>query len=801
MNDLKFRGDISAFGWPGIDPTWSRGDKDGVGSAYSASSKVWFTIWRGLVTEVYYPTIDLPQTRDFQFLLTDGRTFFHDEKRGPPAKVRRLSHHSTGYSMETADAGGRYRLKKEVIADPHLPVVLVNVEFEQLTEGSPIRLYALCAPHMCGAGRHNNGYVVEAAGREILIAERNGFWMAMGATVPFSALSCGYVGSSDGWTDLASNMQMDWKFDKALDGNIALTGELPEGASHSFTLGLAFGRSLHSATTSLFQSLSFPFQESKQRFLEQWERPYDKLLALENDSYDGGNLYHSSYSLLRTHEDKSYPGAFIASLSVPWGESAGDDDIGGYHLVWTRDMVHSVTALMAAGDTETPLRALIYLANVQNQDGGFSQNFWIDGEHYWSGIQLDEVSFPIMLAWRLWKLGALKGFDPYPMVLAAAAYIVKQGPVTEQERWEEVSGYSPSTLAANITALVCASEFAKDRGDHASAQYLLDYADFLESHIESWTVTQCGTLVPDIRKHYIRILPVKIGDDQPQEDPDSAVLELANVAPNEPRFVPARTVVDAGFLELVRYGVRDPTDPLIVDSLKVVDSVLKVETPQGPCWRRYNGDGYGQREDGSPYAGWGKGRAWPLLTGERGHYEIAAGRSAEKFLKSLEAFSSSTGLLPEQIWDSDDIPAKHLYLGKPTGSAMPLMWAHSEYIKLLRSSHDMRVFDKFDSVYLRYVESKTSIKRFEVWSFNRKTTSVKKGYILRVQALSAFRLHWSSDNWTHTKDTDSSTNTLSVYHVDIDTASLDCNRIVFTFYWVKAKKWEGKDFSVTVISP
>jgi glucoamylase len=190
---------------------------------------------------------------------------------------------------------------------------------------------------------------------------------------------------------------------------------------------------------------------------------------LEKSSFDQGNLFKSSVSLLLAHEDKSYPGALIASLAIPWGEAKGDQDQGGYHLVWTRDMVNSVTALLAAGDTATPLRALIFLAVSQHEDGGFAQNFWVTGEAYWTGIQLDEVAFPIMLAWRLFGEKGLGDFNPDTLVRKGAAYLIRNGPVTQQERWEEASGYSPSTLASNIAALICASLLFRERGDEASA--------------------------------------------------------------------------------------------------------------------------------------------------------------------------------------------------------------------------------------------------------------------------------------------------------------------------------------------
>jgi glucoamylase len=210
--------------------------------------------------------------------------------------------------------------------------------------------------------------------------------------------------------------------------------------------------------------------------------------------------FKGGVSVLLAHEDKTYPGAMIASLSIPWGEAKSDQDQGGYHLVWTRDLVSSVTGVVAAGKHDTALRALIYIATSQDEDGGFAQNFWVNGDPYWCGIQLDEVAFPILLAWRMRQENALLNFDFYPLIIRAAGFLVRHGPVTQEERWEEASGFSPATLASNIAALICAGQFARERGDEATAQFLEEYADFLECHIEAWTVTTEGTLVPGIQK-------------------------------------------------------------------------------------------------------------------------------------------------------------------------------------------------------------------------------------------------------------------------------------------------------------
>lgn len=788
-----------AFGRPGIQPRWTHGGKDGIGTAYAASSLIWFTLWNGIVTEVYYLTVDRPQIRDLQYLVSDGASFFHEEKRHLNSEFERLSDHTLGYRCKNADPEGRYAIIKEIIADPHLPCVLQRTRLTgDQSVISKLHLYALCAPHLEVGGWGNTGYVIEAAGRSLLMAQKESTWLALMATVPFLHMSCGFVGRSDGWTDLAENFRMDWEFERASDGNVALTGELDLTATSEFTLGVAFGDSEHHAIATLFQSLGSPFEKHHQKYVEQWDRASKNIVALEKVSCDSGNLYHSSFGLLLAHEDKSYPGAIIASLSIPWGEAKGDEDQGGYHLVWTRDMINSATGMLAAGNSVTPLRALIYLAVSQKEDGGFPQNFWINGKPYLQGIQLDEVAFPILLAWRLKREEALEGFDPYPMVLRAAGYLVRHGPVTEQERWEEASGYSPSTLASNIAALICAACFAREYRDDATAAFLEDYADFLESHVESWTVTTDGTLVPDVRRHYIRILPEDISNPCPDEDPNCGVLTIANRAPGTQSVFPTKEIVDAGFLELVRYGIRRPDDPLIVDSLRVVDAVLKVNTPFGPSWHRYNNDGYGQREDGGPFIQWGQGRAWPLLTGERGHYELAAGRDTKPLIRAMEGFASSTGLLPEQVWDQVDRPDLHMHLGKPTGAAMPLMWAHAEYIKLLRSVSEERVFDLIPEVQNRNLGRRNQGQRLEIWKPNRQAKSVNRGYTLRIQMPNPFHLHWSSDGWQQAHDAVSLRTALGIEYVDIPIPRTQETPIRFTFFWPGRNCWEGRDYGVAV---
>jgi glucoamylase len=790
-----------AFGAPGLEPRWTSSRKDAVSTAYAASSRIWFTLSHGTLNEVYYPTIDRPQIRDMELLFTDGETFFHEEKRHLEYDFHYIDQKALAVRLQATDIQDRYTVTKEFICDPHHPVVLMNVKITGNEDVlSRMKCYALLAPHLDGGGAGNSARSVEVAGRRALLAWKNNTSLAMGASCGFSRTSCGYVGASDGFQDLCTNMKMDWQFGQALDGNIAITGEIDCALHREFTLAISLGDGHHAALARMMQTLATPYELHSRRFIVQWLRansPED----LAHASTDGGRLMRISHSVILTHEDKTYSGAFIASASIPWGASKSDDDLGGYHLVWTRDMVQSASALLACGRTDTALRALVYLACTQRPDGSFAQNFWIDGTPYWTGIQLDEVAFPIILAWRLWKMNGLGNFDVFPFVERAAAFLVRYAPVTQQERWEENAGYSPSTLAAVISGLICAADLARFHGSSELATFLESYADWIEHHLDEWTTTTQGILHPDIKYHYMRIRPPAPGEPFHNDKIPPGYIRISNRSPDEKYEFEAREVIDAGFLELVRYGVRRPDDPLIVDSLKVVDRTLRIETPYGVCWRRYNHDGYGQRKDGGPYEGWGQGRAWPLLTGERAHYELAAGNDVGGYITAIERFSSIGGMLPEQIWDYADLPSEGMYFGRSAGSAQPLVWAHSEYIKLLRSVTDGRVFDRISAVEKRYANPtghRTFSNQIEVFQTGRPITGIPAGFKLRILDPNAFQIVWTINNWATSNRTDSTFVGYPGCYADIPTPPDQAGTIIFTLYWPAEDRWLGKDISIAV---
>ena len=798
-----------AFGAPGLEPRWTSSVKDAIGTAYSASSRVWFTCSHGILNEIYHPTIDSAQVRDMEFLVTDGETFAHEEKRDLLTTFEYFHPEALGVRYVNRDPDGRYGLTKEIICDPHHSVVLTNVRLEGHPELLPrLRVYALLAPHLDGGGAGNTARAVDIAGHKMLLGWKNRWSLAMGSSCGFARVSCGFVGASDGWRDVMEHFGMEWEFGSATGGNLALIGQINleaarEDGAREFTVAIGIGEGHHTALQKTVSAMAMPFEQNRERFIEQWRRAANpEWLAAK--AGDGGKLMRASHNVLLAHEDKTYSGAFVASMSIPWGQVHGDDDLGGYHLVWTRDMVQTATALLACGRAETARRALVYLACTQQPNGGFAQNFWVDGRPYWGGVQLDEVAFPLILAWRLWKADSLGGMDVVPFVERAAGFLVRHAPITHQERWEENAGYSPSTLATVIAGLISAAEIARAHDSIELAAFLEEFADWVEHHLDDWTVTNNGVLLPGVTRHYMRIRPPETGEAYACESCGTEMIRLSNRPPGTRYEFEAREIVDAGFLELVRYGVRRADDPLIVDSLKVVDAVLKRGLPQGPGWLRYNWDGYGQRPDGGPYQGWGQGRVWPLLTGERAHYELAAGHDIAPLIQTYERFATMGQMLPEQVWDEPNRPDSRLRMGRPAGSAVPLVWAHAEYLKLLRSALDGKVFDRIDPVYARYCEPegrKRLRRNLEIYSFLRPIQKIAAGDTLRILDESRFEVVWSADGWQTTNTTLSRGLGSAGYSADIATNSdLANRRLLWTLHWPEPDRWLGYNVEVKVES-
>ena len=793
-------GGEDAPGWPGIAPRWTSSAKEGVGTSAGFQSRVWFTLSHGILNEVYYPRIDQANTRDMEFLVADGDQYFSEEKRDTTRRITTIEQGVPAYRLTNTCKEGRYRLTKTVITDPERDVLLQKIRFEALKGRlQDYGVYALLAPHIGNRGYGNYGWVGSYKGTPMLFAQREGTALALAGSTPFRKMSCGYVGVSDGWQDISSNKKMTWTYNKASNGNIALTAELDLDAGDSeCVIALAFARTPEEAGLRARIALLRDFDLVQQSFVDGWMHARSRNMDLGKTLESGFDQYRVSSMVLNVHREKSNPGAIIASLSIPWGTDKGDDDLGGYHLIWPRDLSQAAEGLIASGDVESAKEALRYLISTQEQDGHWLQNMWLDGRAYWEGIQMDETASPILIADHLRRLNSLKDLDPWPMIRQAASYLVRNGPVTQQDRWEENGGYSTFTLSIEIAALLAAADFAEQKGDYGIAQYLRETADTWNDNIEKWTYVSDTDLARQAgaKGNYVRISPASTSDPDMSAD---AFVAIHNRASGRSAAPPAHIVsVDA--LALVRYGLRSAQDPRITDTVKVIDLVLRKNTRTGPVWHRYNLDGYGEHEDGSSFDGTGVGRGWPLLAGERAHYEIALGNLevAVQLQHAIEAQASPGGLIPEQVWDSEDISQKGLFNGRPTGSAMPLVWAHAEYIKLVRSIHERRVFDMPPQTEARYQKNKTT-SRLHSWRFDQKTRTIPPGRTLRVEVLAPARVHWSMDGWRTTQDSETIDTKLGVYYVDLATEKLSPGSTVdFTFFWTEANKWEGTDFQATV---
>jgi glucoamylase len=800
MSDSRTR---FAPGWPGIPPRWTSSAKTGTGTALNRHSKVWFTVSHGILNEIYFPRVDQACTRDMGFIVTDGREFFSEEKRRCTFENQPLEPGVPVFELTNTEIGGRYRIHKEILTDPYRNVVLQTVRFEPL-QGSlaDYHVYALLSPHLANCGYDNTGWVGDYKGVPMFFAEHDGCSLACASSVPWKKMSVGFVGISDGWQDLSDHFQMEWEYQRAENGNIAFTGEIDlASCKGEFVLALGFGSMWSEAGQHARSSLFEDAQELRGHYVMQWKNWQDGLLKLDDPPREN-DLYRSSTAVLRTHESKDFLGGIIASLSIPWGFNKGDEDLGGYHLIWPRDLVETAGALLAAGAVTDAARVLRYLEATQEADGNWAQNLWLDGRPYWSGIQMDETAFPILLLDLLRReapksLGNLQRW--WPMVRSAASFIVRNGPVTQQDRWEEDAGYSPFTLAAEISALLAAAEIAELSGHSETAQILRDTADAWNDNIERWVYATGGDLAQQlgIDGYYVRLSP-------PYTDtaasPTQGFVPIKNRPPGQ-GLERAYRIISPDALALVRFGLRAPDDHRILNTLRAIDALLAVELPQGPCWYRYNGDGYGEHEDGSAFDGSGIGRPWPLLAGERAHYALAAGHrdEAEALLVVLEnSTAGHSRLLPEQVWDAADIPALELFRGKPTGSACPLVWAHSEYVKLRRSLRDGKIFDQPPQTVQRYLVEKPSRQIFG-WRFNNKARTIPRHKTLRIVLLSPAVVHWSVDNWKSAQDTKTRDTGLGTHVLDLPTTSLPAGgQAAFTFFWEKEHRWQGEDYRVTV---
>jgi glucoamylase len=780
-----------APGGPGIAPTWTSSAKDMVGCALGIS-RLWFTLGFGIVNEVYYPRVDIPQIRDLGFIIADGEGFWAEVKRVADYRIRLLAPGVP--AVEAVHEHERYLLRLRIAPSVRRDVLAIEC---RLDGDLKLRPYLLLAPHLGATGYGNRAAVVLYRRRRTLWAEQGPFGAALAAVDErqrdaIGRASAGYVGNSDGWQDFARNGAMTWEYENAGPGNVALIAELPRRV----VVALGFGSSAEAAATLAISSLLQPFDSLLQQHIAPWqawhaERSERHAIPLDVPSALAEEFLISTI-VLRSHLDKTYPGAMVASLSIPWGDSG--DERGGYHLVWPRDLVETAGALLALGAEQEARDTLRYLIATQIQDGHWYQNQWLGGRPYWEGIQLDETAFPVLLAAALGEREALSGIEVEDMVRRALGFIARTGPATEQDRWEESTGINPFTLALCIAALVAGADLLPP----SAGDWALELADFWNSNIERWTAVTGTALAKrlGVSGYYVLVLPVQI---LARRESFHQVVPIHNRA--EGGGVPGDELVGTEFLQLVRFGLRSPGDPLILDSIRVADALLKTETPCGPVWHRYNGDGYGEHDDGSPYDGTGHGRGWPLLTGERGHYELAAGRDPLPFLATMTAMASPGGMLPEQVWDADPIPSRRLEPGRPTGSAMPLVWAHAEFIKLMVSRHLGHPVDRPRAVWRRYRGCRPAI-RHAFWWPHAPINAFDAGARLAVALPRAALVHWGSDGWLNAVDTPTCDSGLGFHVASLDVGGLSPGqRVVFTWQWRDTSAWHNQNYEVAVSVP
>lgn len=792
----------SAPGSPGIPPRWTSSAKSGVGTSLSSQSRVWFSLSHGILNEVYYPRIDQACIRDMELLVSDRKDFFSEEKRQTRSRVEMLVEGIPAFQLVNTCLEHRYRIDKTILTDPQRDVLLQQIRFEPLQgKLEDYHIYVLLAPHLGNHGEGNTAWVDQYKGFPVIQAQRGEIALSLACSVPWLKSSVGFVGVSDGWQDISQHKQMLWEYTRAEDGNVAMTDEIDLAACNGeFTLALGFGLTPAEASLRARSSLENGFEAVREAYMREWQG-WQNSLTPPPPNLTSPNLYRISAAVLRTHESKRFPGGMIASLSIPWGFNKGDDDLGGYHLVWPRDLVEAAGGLLAIGAHEEVRRVLYYLQGTQEADGHWAQNMWLDGSPYWNGIQMDETAFPILLVDLARRKGTLDEdalARLWPMVRQAASFLLTNGPVTPQDRWEEDPGYSPFTLAVEIAALLVAADLADLHYDTTAARLLRETADLWNDHIESWTYVVGTDLAKQVGVdgYYVRIAPT---EEPETSSPAQGFVPIKNRPPGESNALAAH-IVSPDALALVRFGLRSADDPRILNTVKVIDALLKTDMPAGPIWRRYNEDSYGEHEDGSPFDGGGVGRPWPLLTGERAHFELAAGNfdNAQSLLATLQAYANHGGLLPEQIWDKDDIPERELFSGQPSGSAMPLVWAHAEYLKLCRSMADGHVFDMPPQTVERYqIARKQSTTT--IWAFNHKIRKLPQGNTLRILLPAPAQVRWSADEWTTHKERKTKDSILGIHLMDLPTRLLAEGMIIrFTIHWIDEDRWEGTDFSVRI---
>jgi glucoamylase len=773
-----------AFGAPGVAPTWSSSDKDFVTTALG-SSRVWVTIGHGIINEIYWPSTGQPQIRDFSFYLVGGRRWI-DLKR-----VRRYHLVTPGPYLPAPSIvhyGEDYQLSLELVPDPLRDVVLIRFHVT-----GDYRLVVLLAPHLGSTGRGNSAWIEDG----VALARRGNYSLCLTADPALQKLSCGYVGVSDGWQDLDRHGALTYGFTSAEDGTVAIAAET---SAQCGLLALGFADNPSGACTRARTALAVPFDALRAEFLQGWSE-WGARLQLPRPDATLADAALLSAAVLKIHEDRAYLGAVVASLSVPWGNST--DSLGGYHLVWPRDATLTAFALLAANQTLDARHILAHLTATQRRDGSWPQNFFPNGEPFWVGIQLDEVAFPILLAAKMRELGEPELPNTAAMVRAAVGFIVRTGPSSAQDRWEENPGISPFSVAAAISALVAAEPWLNQH----EREYALNLADDWNERLEGWCYVHDTTLARElgVAGYYVRI-----GN---PADGAGEVRDWVQLRNRNGEWISGSTLVSLDFSYLVRLGLRAARDPRIQDTIQVIDRILRVDTPSGPLYHRYNGDGYGEYADGRPFDGNGVGRAWPLLVGERGHLALQAGEDPLGHLQTMWRCASAGGLLPEQVWDTAAIPQRELYPGRPSGSAMPLLWAHAEFLKLLVARERGRPIEMLRAVEQRYQahnrtagghpdrsgEIAAPARAAHVWHWRNEAPvmQLEAGRALLIEDRVPFSLHFSLDGWRQVQVRAAMRQPFGTWGVQL-TADMLAGSSELIFTRLFGERWEGIDHRVSL---
>jgi glucoamylase len=667
-----------APGAPGTKHTWAPADKHAFGTAKQLRSNVWFTLRKAELSEVYFPDLGTPSLRSLEFVVSDGT--FVDRETGPGVRshVRPLG----GLTYLQTTRTSRWVLKKTWIADPRRPSVLARVEFTSLT-GKPLRVFVLADP---APGDDGNDDLGVSLGSELVAHDATvpGVATAIASRPRLRNTTSGYLGTaSDPWTDLQGDGDLDATYDATQPGNVVQAARTPltgRGRHRTLTLAIGFSGTQATARKRAAASLAVPFSNSATRYLAPWisylghlRRP-PKFVRRDKQLL---KLYDQSLLVLAASEDKRHRGASVASPTMPWVWGTltleKTETSGPYHLVWPRDLYHVATAQKVAGDGAAARRLLDFLWSVQKPDGSFWQNTEVDGQKHWTDEQLDETALPIVLSWWLNRRGA----SDWTHVRMAADYLVANGPESNQERWENQSGWSPNTIGAEIAGLICAADIARRNGETARATQYETTADTFQKMVQGWTATTNGPYDP--KPYYLRLTKDGTPDDGTMYD----------VGDNHVGLVDEREVVDQSFLGLVLFGAKPFDDPVIRNSLAVTDKVLRVQTPNGPVWHRFTFDGYGETATGADWdifptkGNQTFGRLWPILTGERGEYELLAGHSAKPYLRTIARTANDGLMLPEQVWDGR--PPAGQRVGEGTRSATPLAWTHGQFVRLVWS--------------------------------------------------------------------------------------------------------------------